>query len=69
MNNYIIIKKENEMRVYKKNNNVITTFFNNLFDIFKNDKFLTCLFCVKHCDFYNLFRCKRRYSYFYEERP
>lgn len=69
MNNYIIIKTENELCVYKKNNNVITTFFNNLFDIFKIDKVLTCLFCLKNYDFYNLFRCKRRYNYFYEECP
>ena len=69
MNDYIIIKTENELYVYKKNNNVITTSFNNLFDIFKIDKVLTCLFCVKNYDFYNLFRCKRRYNYFYEECP
>ena len=70
MKDYIIIKKnENEICVYKKDNNIITTFFKNLFDIFKIDRFLTCLFCVKNHDFYNLFRCKKRYNYFYEECP
>jgi hypothetical protein len=70
MKDYIIIKKnENEICVYKKNNNIITTFIDNFLNIFKIDRFLTCVFCVKNNDLYNLLRCKKRYNYFYEEFP
>jgi hypothetical protein len=65
-NNIIIKKKNKNIIVFTKDNNIITTFIKNLYDIFRIDKFKTCIFGYKNYDFYNLLKCKKRYSYFYE---
>ncbi len=64
--NYIIIKKNNKSIIYKHDNNIITSFISNLIDIFRINKIKTNILRYKNNDFYNLFKCKKRYNYFYE---
>tara|TARA_Y100000389_G_C17376862_1_gene472147 strand:- start:741 stop:1190 length:450 start_codon:yes stop_codon:yes gene_type:complete len=69
IDNYIIIcyKNDDNITVYKKENNIIKTYIMNILEIFKKNEFITCVLCLKDYDLYNLFRCKKRYHYFYEQ--
>jgi len=69
IDNYIILKNSNNdvIMVYKKENNIIKTYILNILETFKQNPFLTCVLCLKNYDLYNIFICKKRYTYFYEQ--